>query len=46
MAQKSRFRKSGWSISIDSSRAMARLVLKDDGIWAEFFAVGTVLFVR
>ena len=36
----------GWSISIDSSRAMARLVLKDDGIWAEFFTVGTVLFVR
>ena len=36
----------GWTVDYPSDRITARLALRDDGVWAEFFSVGTILFVR
>ena len=36
----------GWSLNYQSSGTTARLVLKDDGIWAEFLSPGLVIFVK
>ena len=36
----------GWSLNYQSSGTTARLVLKDDGIWAEFLSPGLVILVK
>ena len=36
----------GWRADFPSDRITARPALRDDGVWAEFFSVGTLLFVR
>jgi hypothetical protein len=36
----------GWTLEFDSNATTARLVLKDDGIWAEFLSPGLVIFMK
>ncbi len=36
----------GWTLNYQSSGTTARLVLKDDGVWAEFLSPGLVIFVK
>ena len=36
----------GWTLEFDSNATTARLVLKDDGIWAEFLSPGLIFSVK
>ena len=36
----------GWTVRLPTSRLTARLSVRDDGVWVEFFRVTTILFVR
>ena len=36
----------GWTVRLPTSRRGARLSVRDDGVWAEFFRIGTILFVK
>ena len=36
----------GWTLEFDSDATSARLVLKEDGVWAEFLSPGLIFSVK